>query len=334
MVAHGEHGGDRQRMVLVAGHFCLDVVPEFSGQSIEPGGLAEVGPLRLGLGGAVGGTSTALADAGVDAIAAVLLGDDELGDIGEMLLDRRSEFETVVRRVDATTSYSIVFDPPSGDRAFLHHFGANVHFDGTSVSDDLMGRAQIIHLGYPQALPALVADEGAPLVSLLERARRHGLTTSLDFCVLVAKPPLVSTDWATVLRRTLPLVDVVSPSIDDLTSMPIEFASDLEAAAEQLVALGAGIALVTGGADGMALRAGSEERLAVAGELIAERAGSWANASVRLTPPDVDVVRTTGAGDAASAGLLAALLSALDPAAAAESAERAALRVVSGGTTE
>ncbi len=71
----------------------------------------------------------------------------------------------------SATSYSVVVQPPGADRVFWHHTGANATYDGAGL--DVSG-LDLLHLGYPALLPALLTDGGAPLAALLGRARAAG----------------------------------------------------------------------------------------------------------------------------------------------------------------
>src|SRR5918994_3511345 len=178
------------RTVVVAGHVCVDLIPEVpAGGATEPGELLEVGPL---------------ADAGDDELGAALV---------QLLRARGMRTDQVRLRGGRSTSYSLVFEGEGRDRSFWHHVGANAEWDGTAV--DLTG-ARLLHVGYPSLLPALIADGGRPLEALLARARAAGITTSLDLAVIDPASAAAREDWPALLGRVLPLVDVLSPSVDDV----------------------------------------------------------------------------------------------------------------------
>src|SRR4051812_38063594 len=135
----------------------------------------EVGPLRLSPGGCVASTGLALAELGVPTRLVADLGTDVLGDV---LLSTIAEtgVDTVGlrRRAGATTSYSVVLEPPGTDRCFWHHVGANADFDGSDVD---LRDASLLHIGYPSLLPAFCADGGASWSRLLTRAGDADVTT-------------------------------------------------------------------------------------------------------------------------------------------------------------
>ncbi len=158
------------RSVVVAGHVCVDFIPEIpAAAATGPGELLEVGPLAVGAGGCVANTGGDLAALGADVEVVADAGDDELGALlVELLRARGTRTDQIRLREGRSTSYSLVFEPEGQDRSFWHHVGANAEFDGSAV--DLAG-AGLLHVGYPSLLPALIADGGRPLEALLERAR-------------------------------------------------------------------------------------------------------------------------------------------------------------------
>ena len=320
--------------IAVAGHICVDVTPALGPTAaLAPGRLIEVGPLTLDLGGCVANTARVLGGLGAPVLASALVGDDELGDYARRAI---GELPGVSGRLTASagrgTSYSLVIQRPGVDRTFWHHTGVNCDFTGDSV--DLDG-ADLLHVGYPSLLPALLTDDAAPLRALLERARAAGLTTSLDLAVVDPDSPAGRLDWAVILPRVLPLVDVMTPSVDDLVSalrLPDPVTPALvESLADRLLDWGAGIVAVSAGGAGLRVRAGTAQRLAAGGRVLAPLAAGWAGAAFWQPSATVPtVVTTNGAGDACTAGLLVALARGAEPAAAAHLAIGAAAAVVAG----
>ena len=303
--------------IAVAGHVCADLIPELgSGTEVAPGQLLEIGPLRIEPGGCVANTGSVLTALGVPVTISSSVGDDYLGRIvRDALTARGLDTRGLAVTAAAGTSYSIVVERPGMNRSFWHHVGANAAFDGSEV---VLDGSDLLHIGYPPLLPALVADEGAPLVALLSRARALGVSTSVDMAVVDHDSAAGRVNWSALLRRTLPLTDIFSPSIDDLASalrlgrtLTPQQISDLGA---ELVAQGAAIVVLSAGADGLFLRTGSADRLAAGGRIVRALPAEWAAVERWMPALPLDhVVTTNGAGDAASAGLLHAVASGLLP---------------------
>ena len=324
--------------IAVAGHICVDVTPALGrSAALDPGRLIEVGPLSMGLGGCVANTARALGALGAPVLACALIGDDELGRYAERAV---AELPGVRSRLTVRpgrgTSYSLVLEPPGADRTFWHHTGVNDDFTGESVDldGDLKG-ADLLHIGYPSLLPGLLADDAAPLVALLRRARSAGLTTSVDLAVVDPASPAGRLDWSGILRRVLPLVDVITPSVDDLVSAlaitePVT-PQLVQTLADRLVDWGVAVAAVSSGAGGLRLRAAGADRLARGGRVLRPLAERWGGTALWQAPAVVDaVVTTNGAGDACTAGLLTALAGGADPRAAAQVAIGAAAAAGAG----
>ena len=267
------------RRTVVAGHVCVDLAPRLETlPRSTPGDLELVGPLGMTPGGCVSNTGGMLAELGAPVEVVGDAGDDELGRTLVRLLTTRGVDTDGIRLLPGrSTSYSVVVQPTGLDRSFWHHAGANAEFDGAAID---LADAGLLHLGYPQLLPALAADKGAGLHALLSRARGAGLTTSLDLAVLDPASPAAREDWPALLRRVLPLVDVLTPSIDDLRSVLGPSGDDLDAA-RSLVELGPAVVMVTAGSAGAASarpdRSASPRR---------ERcSGTWTSRPERLRHP-------------------------------------------------
>jgi sugar/nucleoside kinase (ribokinase family) len=320
---------------LVSGHICADLYPKLEGdEQIIPGTIVDVGLLTILPGGCVANTGRDLYSLGAPVQLVADVGDDELGSsLVHMLSEAGLDCQGIRRVPGAATSYSLVFEPPGRDRAFWHHVGANSSFDGERVTPE---KADLVHLGYPPLLPAMYAAGGAALRSLLARIRQSGATTSLDLSTIAAGSPAARVDWEGLLTRTVPLVDVLSPSVDDVVSAlriarPASRAATRELA-RHVLGLGAAAVLLTDGARGMYLLTARADRLCHAGRCFAERARDWADRELFLPASATCHPVTTGAGDAATAGLLYGVLSAASAEKAASIAARfAAFKVGAGG---
>jgi sugar/nucleoside kinase (ribokinase family) len=297
--------------ILVAGHLCIDITPELSRvPELVPGQLYEIGSAQLTLGGCVANTGLALAAAGVPTRVCGCVGDDPLGEIIRGLLAEQGvDLDEVTTTTEAATSYTIVLQSLGHDRTFWHHAGANAVFTGREI--DLDG-VDILHLGYPPLLPALLIDDASPLRNLLHEARGREITTSLDLAVVDPRSKAADVNWQRLFTKIMPYVDIATPSIDDLTSaLGITQAPDddlVEQCARRLVDDGCAVAVVSAGARGAYLVSAGEDRLASAGATLSSARSSWSSTAewVPAAAPS-RVVSTTGAGDAATAGLLYAL---------------------------
>ena len=72
------------------------------------------------------------------------------------------------------------------------------------ISPGLTCREQyLFHFTDPAAMRSVYRGEGGELVSILHRARREGLTTSLEFNLPDLTGPSETVDWALVLEKQL-----------------------------------------------------------------------------------------------------------------------------------
>jgi Sugar kinases, ribokinase family len=303
--------------ISVAGHVCADLVPELPvGVGMVPGQLYDVGPLTIRPGGCVANTGFVLAQLGINARTAGLVGDDDLGRIVIRELGRLGlDVENILMSPGTTTSYSIVLEPAGMNRSFWHHTGASNGFDGTHVD---LTDVDLLHVGYPPLLPGLLPDDARPLVDLLGRARRAEVTTSLDMAVVDRSSSIGKLDWYSIMKNTLQHVDVFTPSIDDLTSAleigPTSTQRAVTTLAERMLADGVGVVMLSAGEDGLLIRTSDAARLRRGGRVLSALSDEWSDVSIWVEAREIDSIFTTnGAGDAASAAFLFGLINGLAP---------------------
>ena len=315
------------RRVLAAGHVCLDLIPLAEGPGgVEPplpGRLARVGPLAAAPGGSVSNTGLALGKFGLDVRFVGRLGGDLPGRwLREILASPAGEESLRLSAAPGEhTSYTVILGRAGGERSFLHHPGANTSFREEDVSQEDLGWADHLHLGYPPLLPSLLERDGEPLARLLERASERGCSTSVDMVMVDAGEERKSRNWKAVFRKFLPFVDFFMPSLEELEALlePDRFLArgknalasytekNVESLAGRCLEWGAGAVAVKMGERGLALftRRGPAP---LGGD------PAWSGLSLRvpaITPRRV--AGTTGAGDAAVAGFLAAFLEGAGP---------------------
>ncbi|GIV76760.1 MAG: kinase [Litorilinea sp.] len=322
--------------VIVAGHLCLDIIPTFGQERtgvehlLAPGRLVHVGPAQIATGGAVSNTGLALHRLGVATRLMGKVGADLFGQAILEVIRRRDPrlAETMIVDETVPSSYTIVINPPGVDRSFLHCPGANDTFSSADVQSEQLVGARIFHFGYPPLMRQMYADGGVELSTLLRRARNAGLITSLDMAHVDSQSAAGQVDWRAWLHECLPTVDLFLPNLEEAFFIldrkrfqaTVERAGDagllaavdgalLGELADQLLTLGAAVVGLKLGEQGLYLRTTSNPaRLASLGlEPV------WLGRELLAPAFQVQVVGTTGAGDCAIAGFLAALLRGLPP---------------------
>jgi sugar/nucleoside kinase (ribokinase family) len=313
---------------IVAGHLCLDIIPDLSAHAagefdsaFQPGRLIRVGAARTTTGGAVSNTGLALHRLGIPTRLLARVGADQLGQIIKQLVsDQSPELAAgLIASADSTTSYSIVISPPGNDRRFLHHPGANDDFCADDVCDDDIHDARLFHFGYPPLMARIFENDGAQLTEVFRRVKSLGLTSSLDMALPDPNSAAGRVDWRTILKNTLPYVDVFLPSLDEILFMlgrnidtPLS-GQLLNEVSSELLAMGAKMVVLKLGNRGLYLRVAAVEALQNMGRACPSHLKDWGNYENWLPCFQVDVVGTTGSGDATIAGFLAALLRGMSP---------------------
>ena len=105
------------------------------------------------------------------------------------------------------------------DRFFLHCPGTNDIFCAEDIDWRLVAQAGIFHFGYPPIMRRMYIEGGAGLLEVYRRAKAAGATTSLDMTLPDPSSPGGQADWAAILGRVLPYVDIFAPSIEELLFM-------------------------------------------------------------------------------------------------------------------
>jgi sugar/nucleoside kinase (ribokinase family) len=259
----------------------VEVIPEGQGGQL-------VDSIRITAAGPAGGTALTLAKLGAEVRSAGAIGSDALGDVLVDLLTRAGvDPDLLVRRTDAEvqTSASVLPIRPDGSRPAFHVVGANATYTAADAPWDAIAAATHLHLGAPEFMG------GEQAAQILSFAREHGVTTSADILAPGDQAAAIL-DWIAPVFAHL---DYLLPNDEQV--LGLTGADDLLAGCRALCDRGVGCVAATKGADGAVVVDGSGERAVPAF--------------------DVDVVDTTGCGDAFSAGFLRGLALGRDRAQAA-----------------
>jgi len=326
----------KSRSAVVAGHICLDIIPQLTGSTRDqfertflPGRLLEVGPMTFSTGGSVSNTGLALHKLGIQTQLMGKVGDDLLGQVVRQLVGSHGPHLADGMVVDkmVNTSYTIIISPPGVDRMFLHYPGANDTFSGADVRYEVVTESILFHFGYPPLVKRMFEDDGAQLVEIFQRVKELGVTTSLDMTLPDPTSAAGRADWAAILRAVMPYVDVFLPSIDESLYMlrreiyeelsqpaggaglPSRItASLLSELSGELLEMGGRIVGFKLGDRGLYVHTTGQAVLETLGTARPSNPATWAGKELWAPCFEVDVVGTTGAGDATIAGFLSGLL--------------------------
>ncbi|GCD90765.1 sugar kinase [Nocardioides sp. LS1] len=257
--------------------------------------------IRFSPAGTAGGTAVVLARLGAEVASYGAVGDDPIAaSLLAMLAAEGVSVDGLVRKADQQTSASVIPVRPNGDRPAWHCIGANGAFTLDDLDLAALDGITHLHLGGPEFLGGPAAGE------LLAHARSIGATTSVD--VLAPGDP----DLLAWIADALPHTDYLLPNDEQV--LGFTGAASLEEGARALVAAGAGCVAVTQGAKGA---------LVVTADDVVE-----------VPAYAIEVVDTTGCGDAFSAGFLRGLSLGRDLRGAAELGCAAAAHVAQGLGTD
>lgn len=320
--------------VIVSGHLCADLLPETSQVPLQafssPGKLYEIGALEISTGGAVSNTGLALERLGVRVGLMTSVGDDLMGKVIIARLKERDAAlgDLITIRPHESSSYTVILSPENTDRILLHYPGNNARFGIEDINFDLVEQAKIFHLGYPPILPRMYANDGPELLAIYQRVHATRTITSLDMALPDPNTPGGQFEWKGLLKRLLPSVDVFLPSLEEIMYMLRRedylraegrimgrvTRATVRAIGEELLAMGLAVAGVKLGEYGFYLRTTADRKRLARLETLGIDVDAWTDVEIWQPTFDVKVVGTTGAGDSAYAGFLAALLRRLSPA--------------------
>jgi sugar/nucleoside kinase (ribokinase family) len=266
--------------VIAMGAHILDVLVR-PVTEIPPGqDVALVEQVRMTAAGTAAGTALTFAKLGAAVSTAGAIGTDPQGDLLLSLLDRAGiDTSLVVRKPQVPTSSTVLPIRPNGERPALHLLGANLAYTLDDVDWDAVAAADHIHLGGTEMLGPDFATR------VLKHAKDNGLTTSVD---LIAPGGMGTFD---LIAPAMAYTDYLLPNEDQI--LGFTGAADLSEGCKRLLDAGAGLLAITRGAEGA---------LVVSGE-----------GTQQVPAFKVDVVDTTGCGDAFSAGFVFGTLAGRSP---------------------
>lgn len=247
----------------------VERIPEGQGGQI-------VEEIRMTAAGTAGGTALTLAKLGAEVYSAGAIGTDPLGDVLLAMLAKFGiDTANLIRRDSVQTSASVLPIRPDGSRPAFHVVGANGTYPAADVPREVIAGATHLHMGGPEFMG------GEDAAKVLEFARDNGVVTSAD--LLAPGEQLAElVDWVAPIFAHL---DYFLPNDEQV--LGLTGASSVDAGCAALVERGVGCVAATVGAEGAVV--------------------ATAGGVERVPAFEVDVVDTTGCGDAFSAGFLRGL---------------------------
>ncbi len=286
--------------VSVIGLFTLDILGRPITRIPDRGNVEFIEEIKMTVAGTAGGTVVDTGKLGLRSLAVGAVGDDEKADwIILTLALRRVDTSAMQRIKGVPTSATILNIRPNGERPALHVRGASDYLDVPASMYDQVFDASIVHLGGTGLLKKL---DGPASLLLLQEAKRRGCIVTFD---LIA----TNADTEKIVKPLLPYIDYFMPSIEEAKDLSGQRTA--EDCAKYFIDLGASCCVFTLGGDGAYYAHKNGERL--------------------VSPAyEIDVVDTTGCGDAFDAGFIAALHHKMDVETSMRFAQTAAGLVATG----
>lgn len=326
-----------KKKIIAAGHICLDITPVFPGKKVEkltdilnPGKLIHMREADVHTGGSVANTGLAMKILGADVSLMGKIGRDVLGDIVYNILKKYDAEKCMLVSEKASTSYSVVLAVPGIDRIFLHNSGANDDFRANDIPQEALEEAALFHFGYPPLMKSMYERNGDELIRILKRVKSYGVATSLDFASIDKDSEAGKANWKIILKRVIPYVDFLVPSIEELCYMLdyqrfeewqqravgrditeiLDIKKDVEPLAKQCMDMGSKVLLIKCGAPGMYYQTANSSILINVGQKAELDIYEWANKKgfEKSYMPE-QILSGTGAGDTSIAAFLTAMLS-------------------------
>lgn len=326
---------------VIAGYFCVDMVPEFPENLqetsisgiLKPGKLIEIGGLDFTLGGVVANTGMAMKKFGRKVVMNGLTGDDLLGKIARERLQKHDLLDGMQITSKAGTAFSIVLAPPGIDRIFLESPGCNQIFDAGFIDFEAVSQSRLFHFGYPPLLRQFYLNNGDRLLTLLSRVQQLGVVTSMDFSLPDRESESGQQDWLAMMERVLPYTDIFVPSLEEALQimMPEQYEKIVSEAGDadivdripiglireigkRIIGCGVQVLMIKAAHRGVYLLTGYSSGLKERGLNLDENDWNCRELWCNAYPADPGKVRNaTGAGDTAVAAFLAALLDGNSP---------------------
>ena len=265
--------------IAIIGELNLDLIVTGAPRLPEPGEELIVEEMELTLGSSSAIIACQFARLGDDVLFISKVGRDDFGRRALELLRAKGVSTEAVAVDDSLETGLTISVVVAGDRAMLTHMGCIPEMRWGDVDFSLLGGRQHLHISSFYLQRSLRPDIGR----IFEKARRMGLTTSLD----TGWPSQGETDGD--LEGVWPHLDVFLPNVREATHL-----SGKPAIEEALAWLAERVPTVV-------VKRGPEGAIARRGEEV-----------VRRRTFAVDVVDTTGAGDSFNAGFLHAYLEGKD----------------------
>ncbi len=318
---------------IIAGHVCLDLTPKLDihgktvGEVLRPGKLVQTGECCISLGGPVSNTGIAMGILGQKVALMCKVGPDMFGRIISEKITEYGYDKIIAVDDEVESSYTVAVVVPGNDRIFLHDPGANGSFGAADVDYEQVKNCRLFHFGYPPQMRKIYLNGGSELTEMFKQAKAAGATTSLDMAQPDPNSEGGQQDWDSILKNTLPYVDIFIPSVEETMFMlypekfeefrrihadendPLETMDEsiLPLLGEKALSYGAKIVVIKCGVRGYYIR--TAEDLSGFGAAKPADLSDWSGREFLCESYHVENIQSaTGSGDSSIAGFLSCFL--------------------------
>lgn len=284
---------------VCAGLTILDILGRHIDRIPEGGGTEIIDQIRITAAGTAAGPAVIGARYGMKTALVGAIGTDDMGMMLETML-KKNNVDTALlqRRGDMPTSATMLAVTPAGQRPNFHAIGASIMLEIDDARREAIINSRFVHWG---GVGTMLMLDGGPGAELLKEARAKGATITCDFI----KPGPGILD---ALKLVMPHVNYFMPSLEE--AMEVAGTNGPDDTARFFMDLGAGACVIKAGAQGSYFMSRDKK--------------------VCVPALTVNVVDTTGCGDAYCAGFAAGLARGWDEEKACRFASATAALVATG----
>jgi fructokinase len=276
--------------ILVMGETVIDFIPD------QPGELSMTETFHRRAGGAPANVAVRLAELGLSPWFWTRVGDDGFGSfLHQTLRDNGLTDRFIIHDDTASTALAFVSHDDDADREFNFYRTetADTRFDSMTIPDSVLGDVSWVIFG-----GVCLACEPArtAMLSVAKRAQQNDCTVAFD---PNARPELWDSpdEFATACRDACDIADIIKATPEDIAAAGIDHDDEHNTSLDALLDLGPHTAFITYGDAGAAAQATDD--------------APWGATEVTHEGYSVNVVDTTGAGDAFLAGGIRGLIDGL-----------------------
>jgi len=266
--------------IVSIGVHILDILGRHVSEIPTGQNIALIDEIRITAAGTAAGTSVDIAKLGGKVIAVGAVGEDEMGNILLGIMNRYGiDTSHMKRKKGVQSSGTMLPIRPNGERPALHVIGANTTFCFDDVPREVVRSADFVHIGGFYLMPKF---DGEETVETLKIAKEGNAITTMDILGVEQE------NMAEKILPAMPYLDYFMPNLEEAQMITGGLISDIDQLCDFFLDAGAKHVILKMGAQGSFIKSKMGLRL-------------------RIPAFQVNVVDTTGCGDAWTGGFIVGL---------------------------